>query len=252
MRIVSKIIKYIWFLIVAITVALYCLSALVGYQVKKIAVSSIESMGTDYLKYQDKIDENNYIKLWSEKPDTASFDRVQIEEKGKTQEYKLSNPTIMYFDDENSLFSATKVGYIYNIKVTDKDGSVTTSLAKENSKVVLNLKYKSGSIFIDKVFYDNDFDEHNVSKYNGFFLGVILLINAISRNIRYFDFCIKLKRKKKNIFIFLQPYIFVLLTALAIVFDFLPIALIVGISEELIFTVIFALIKRKQKKMADN
>ena len=230
MKIISKVFKYIWFLIVGITVVLYCFSALIGYQVKSLAISSIESMGTDYMKYQDKIEENNYLKLWSEKPDTASFDRIQIEEQGKSQKYTVSNPHIMFFKDKNSFFSFAKVGYIYNIEVFDKNNT----------------------IFVENVFYDNDFDEYNVSKYNGFFLGVILLINAISRNIRYFDFCIKLKRKKKNIFIFLQPYIFVLLTALAIVFDFLPIALIIGISEELIFTVIFTLIKRKQKKMADN
>lgn len=250
MKIISKVFKYLWFLIVGATVLLYCLSALIGYQVKTLAVSSIESMGKDYIKYQDKIDQNNYQKLWNEKADNASFNRILIQEQGKTQKYTVSNPYIMFFKDKNSFFSFSKAGYIYNIEVFDKDGGKTTVLAEENSRVVLDLKYKNNSIFVENVFYDNDFDEYSVSKYNGIFLGVILLINAFTRNIRYFDFCVKNKRKKKNPFIFLQPYIFVLLTALAIAFDFLPFALIIGIAEELIFTLIFLIIKSKQKKMA--
>ena len=237
MKIAGKIIYALWASVIALVMLFYCFSCYMGFRVKEIVVSSVESHGEDFASYDNIISENDYIKLWHERPDNASYDSVQMEELGITQEYSLTNPYIMPFKDKNSFFSLKKIGYIYDIKRFDADGKEVKSVAQENSKVVLDISYEGMNFKIDKVLYDNDFNEYNVGCLNGLALMIILIINAVARNI-------KLKRKR-NILRLLQPYIFPLLIAFSMVFDLLAYALIAGITEELIFTIIFFILKRK-------
>lgn len=246
MKIAGKIIYALWTAVIALVIMFYCFSCYMGFRVKEIVVSSVESYGENFASYDSVISENDYIKLWHEKPDNASYDSVQMKELGITQKYSLTNPYIMPFKDKNSFFSLKKIGYIYNIKRFDADGKEIQSVATENSKVVLDISYDGMDFKIDKVLYDNDFNEYNIGYLNGLALMIILIINAISRNIRYFDSCIKSKRKR-NILRLLQPYVFPLLIAFSMIFDLLAYALIAGIAEELIFTAIFSVLKRKAK-----
>ena len=242
MKIAKIIMKYLWYAIIGITLLFYCFSCFMGYQVKKIAVSSIESMGTKYVDFEDKIYGFDYEKLWHETPDNASFDRTQIQEQRKTQKYTVSNPEIIKIDGVNQF----KIGYVYNIHIYDKSGEETTAIAQPNSKVVLNIKIKNGSFLIESVLYDNDFNEYSVGSY--FYesvLIILLLINAVVRNIKYFDYCV-INKCKKNVLRYIQPYIFVVLLILAAIFDILPIALIIGIIEELAFTIIYFILKHKK------
>ena len=218
-----------------------------GYKVKEIAVSSIESQGEDFVKYDNIISENDYIKLWHETPDNASYDRIEMNERSMTQSYTVSNPYILAFKDKNSFFSLNKIGYIYNIKIKDSQGNEVQSIAAENSKVILDVAYDGNGFKIERVFYDNDFNEYNVNGFNGIALVIVLIINSIARNVRYFDFCVK-NKKKRNLILLIQPYLFVVLIALAMVFDALPYALILGIAEEFIFIFIHKTLKTKSKK----
>ena len=102
-----------------------------GFRVKEIVVSSIESQGEDFAKYDKVISENDYIKLWNEKVDNASYDRIQMNELSMTQSYTVSNPYILAFKDKNSFFSLNKIGYIYNIKIKDYEGNEVKSIAAD-------------------------------------------------------------------------------------------------------------------------
>lgn len=247
MKIAGKIIYALWAVVIAAVLLFYCFSCYMGFRVKEIAVSSIESQGEDFAKYDNIISENDYIKLWNEKADNASYDRIQMNELSMTQSYTVSNPYILAFKDKNSFFSLNKIGYIYNIRIKDSEGNEVKSIAAENSKVVLDINYDGTDFKIDRVFYDNDFNEYKVGRFNGLPLLIILLINSVARNVRYFDYCIKLK-KKRNLLFLIQPYFFVVLIAAAIVFDALPYALILGIAEEIIFILIRFALKIKNKK----
>lgn len=218
-----------------------------GFRIKEIAVSSIESQGEDFAKYDNIISENDYIKLWNEKVDNASYDSIQMNELSMTQSYTVSNPYILAFKDKNSFFSLNKIGYIYNIQIKGSEGNEVKSIAAENSKVVLDINYDGTDFKIDRVFYDNDFNEYKVGRFNSLPLLIILLINSVARNVRYFDYCIKLKKKRNPLFL-IQPYFFVVLIAAAIVFDALHYALILGIAEEFIFILIRYALKIKNKK----
>lgn len=249
MKIIGKIVYILWAAVIAIVLSFYCFSCYMGYRVTQIATSAIESRGEDFVKFADVIEENNFIKLWHEKPDNASYDKVQMDELGITQKYTLSRPYIMPFKDNNSFISMAKIGYIYNIQMYDANSTEVKSVALENSKIVLDVSYDGADFRIEKVSYDNDFDEYKVAKGHGIALAVILLINAVARNIRYFDYCV-IRRKKRNILRFIQPYIFVALIVAAIFFDALPYALVIGIGEEIIFTAIYILIRLINRKKA--
>ncbi|MEE1002286.1 MAG: hypothetical protein U0L17_00880 [Acutalibacteraceae bacterium] len=247
MKTVGKIIYALWSAIIIITLLFYCFSCYMGYKVKEIAVSSIESQGEDFAKYDNIISENDYIKLWHETPDNASYDRIEMNERSMTQSYTVSNPYILAFKDKNSFFSLNKIGYIYNIKIKDSQGNEVESVASENSSVILDIDYDGADFKIERVFYDNDFNEYNVNAFNGLALLIVLLINSVARNIRYFDFCVKHKKKRK-LLLLIQPYFFVVLIATAMVFDALPYALILGMAEEFIFIFISKTLKAKNKK----
>ena len=108
MKIFSKIVYVLWSLVVLAVLFCYCVTAIVGSQVKDMVVSSVESMGTDYLKYEDKIDESNYTRLWHERADMVSYDRIQIQEQNLTQEYTVSTPQILFFSSKEKVFSFNK------------------------------------------------------------------------------------------------------------------------------------------------
>lgn len=248
MKIAGKIIYALWAIVIAAVLCFYCFSCYMGFSVKELAVSSIESQGKDFANYDALISENDYIKLWHEKPDNASYDRVQMEELKITQEYTLSRPYIMAFKDNDNIFSLSKIGYIYNIKMYDANGNEVKSVAPENSKVVLDVSYEGLNYNVNSVVYDNDYDEYGVNTFSGIGLAVILLINSIARNVRYFDYCVK-RRRKRHLIRFIQPYVFVTLIIAAIVLDALPYALMLGIAEEFILTLIFTLLNLKNRKI---
>ena len=241
MKILGKIVYVLWSLVVLAVLFCYCVTAVVGSQVKDIVVSSVESMGTDYLKYEDKIDEPLYAMLWHEKHDMVSYDRIQIEEQNLTQEYTVSTPQILFFSSKEKPFSFNKIAYIYDIHVYDGMGDEVKKIAPENSLVALDVEYIDGSFKIVDVYYDT-FDTYKISPFYLLPLVVVLLINAIARNVRYFDHCI-IKKRKKNILLFIQPYIFVALLIVSMFVDIFYFAMIFGIIEEIVFTIIMFLYK---------
>lgn len=245
MKIVGKIIYIIWAVIIAISLCFYCFSCYVGFQTQKIIHSAVSSMGQDYNAYRDTIADYDYLRMWHQKPNNASYDRVTIEEDCLEQEYSITRPYILIFQDKgSSIFSLARVGYIYNNEMVDVIGNKTNLVAEKNSKVVLDVKYEGFKVKVTGIVYDNDFNEFGISRFHGLWLLIILLINAIARNIRYFDRCI-INRKQKNIFRFIQPYLFSIIIAISFIYDALPLALVIGIAEELIFTLTFMIIDKK-------
>ncbi len=244
MKIAGKIIYIIWAVIVALSLCFYCFSCYVGFQTQKIIHSSISSMGQDYNDFITVIADYDYLRMWHEKPLDASYDRVEIQEENMVQEYSITRPYILAFKDKDNIFSLSKVGYIYNNEMTDVLGNKSNLVAAKNSKVVLDVEYDGLKVKVNSIIYDNDFNEYKIGRCHGIGLLIILLINAIARNIRYFDKCV-VNRKKKNAFRFVQPYFFSLFIAFSFIFDALPLALLIGIIQELIFTIIFAIIDKK-------
>lgn len=249
MKIAKKALLVIWSLFVVAVVAFYCFSAIIGYQVKNIALSAIESQGTDFAKYDEIISQDDYVKLWHTHPDEASFDRIIMKEQNIKQQYSITRPYILAFKDINNTFSFNKVGYIYDNYMVNADGTKGKQISYKNSNIVLDLEYNGLNFKITKVYFDNDFHEYKINGFHGIWLAIILTLNGIARNIRYFDYCV-VRRRKRNKFRLIQPYIFVLLVIIGMITKMLPIALIIGIIEEIVFTLIYTVtnIKDKTKK----
>ncbi len=243
MKIVGKIIYVLWACVIAAVLVFHCFSLFVGSKIEPIVISAIESMGEDFTQYDDVIEDFNYLRLWHEIPNNASYDRINIRESDETQKFSITHPYVLINDRDNGMFSFRKVGYIYNNETVSKDGSRKNLVAQKNSKVVLSLRYEGASFVIEDVYYDNDFNDYGVSRFNGIWLAVILLINAFARNIRYYNYC-AIKRKKKNAFVMIQPYFFSALILISCFINAFPLALLIGIAEELIFTIIFTIKKR--------
>ena len=244
MKIVGKVIYVLWACVIALTLSFYCFSCYIGAKVEPIVISAIESMGEDYADYDNVIEDFNYLRLWHEIPNNASYDRVNIVEEGATQEYSISHPYIVAFKDrDNGFFSLGKVGYIYNNKTVSKNGEKTNLVATENSKVILSLRYNGLDFVVDDVYYDNDFNDYGVSRFHGIWLALILIVNAFARNIRYFNFC-ALNRKKKNVFRMVQPYFFSILIFISFFTNTFPLMLLIGMAQEVVFTIIFTIKKR--------
>ncbi|MBQ5591133.1 MAG: hypothetical protein IIU65_05575 [Clostridia bacterium] len=255
MKIAGKIIYAVWALVITAVLVFYSFSCYMGYRVEQIAKSAIETQGEDFTKFEKNIDEHNYLKLWHAKPDNASYDKVSIQELSLTQKYTITRPYIMPFKDTNAFFSFNKIGYIYNIKMYDANGNEVKSVAPANSKIVLDISYDNATFKIDNVFYDNDSNTYKVSKLNTWPLIIILIINAIARNIRYFDYCV-IRRRKRNILRFIQPYIFPILIIISIFLNNFQNVLILGILEETVFTIIYfikkIIDKTVQKELSKN
>jgi len=243
MKIVGKIIYIVWAVVIAVTICFYGFSCYVGMKVEPIVKSAIESMGENFTQYDNVIEDFNYLRLWHEIPNNASYDRINIKEAGDTQKFSITHPYVLIKDRDNGMFSFSKVGYIYNNEIVSKDGSKENLVAQKNSKVVLSLRYKGTDFVIEDVYYDNDFNDYGVSRFHGILLAIILVINAFARNIRYYNFC-ALKRKKKNVFVMIQPYFFSVLILLSCFINMFPLAFLIGIAEEIIFTTIFTIKKR--------
>lgn len=247
MKIAGKIIYIVWAVIIAISLCFYCFSCYVGFQTEKIIHSSITSKGEDYNAYRDVIADYDYLRMWHQKPNDASYDRVEFEEENLTQEYSVTRPYIILFKDPQNIFSLSNVGYIYNNETVDILGNKSYMIAEKNSKVVLDVEYDGLKVKVNGIIYDNDFNDYKIGRCHGLGLLIILLINAFARNIRYFDRC-ALNRRKKNIFRFIQPYFFSIILAISFMFDALPWALAIGIAEELLFTIVFMIIDKKTMK----
>lgn len=254
MKIAGKIIYAVWALIIATVLGITCFSAYMGVKIHNIAESAVKSLATEYSDCEKYIeDEYNYTKLWTERPDNASYDRIKFEEENKRQEYDISMPKVLYYQDQNSYFSFNKIGYIYNNRIYSKNGTQEKGMALENSKVVLDIEYDGLDFKITKVFYDNDYNAYNIAPYMSCIeLIVLLLINAIVRNVRYINYCILNKIRKRHFLRLIQPYIFPLLLLGLSFADMVPTALIIGIAEEFIFSCIFIIMNIKRKKGTSN
>ena len=239
MKIAGKIIYVLWSLLVLAVVVCYLITAIVGMQVKEIVTSSIESMGQDYMKYEKQIDEPTYGMLWHQRYDMISYDRIQIEEQGLTQENSISTPQILFFSSNKGAFSFNKVAYLYDVNIYNGMGEEAKTIAPENVLVALDVEYENGNIKIVDVYYDT-LDTYKISPFYLLPLVVVLLLNAVARNIRYFDHCI-IKGRKKHLFFLIQPYIFVVLMILSIFANIFAYALFIGIIQEIIFTTIMFL-----------
>ena len=242
MKIAGKIICVLWSLLVLAVVCCYLITAVVGMQVKEIVTSSIESMGLDYMEYEDKIDEPSYGLLWHQRFDMISYDRIQIEEQGLTQEYTITTPQILFFSSNKGTFTFNKVAYIYDVHIYNGMGEEAKTIAPENVLVALDVEYEDGGIKIVDVYYDT-FDTYKISPFYLLPLVVVLLINAIARNIRYFDHCI-IKERKKHLFFFIQPYIFAVLMIVSMFVDIFTYALFIGIIQEIILSIVFFVYKK--------
>lgn len=215
-------------------------------KINEIAVSSVESQGENFIEYDTIIDKYDYIKLWHEYPDNSSYDKILGEELGYSQTYTISSAYILPFADNEKFFTLDKVGYVYDIHRFDKDGNEVESVATENSKIVLDLEYQKGGFKVKKVIYDNDYNDYKVKRYHGFALLAILIIDAIINSIRYFNRCVKSKRKRNKIRLLL-PFILPLLIAVSIYFDFLIYAVTIGVLADKILAT--ALLIYDKKKM---